>query len=376
MVIELKKVFVDIYLQFNLGDDLFLDILAKKFPNSEFTINYLGNNYDHFISQYNNVRRRKYSLINKIGQRLKITDSITNYDTVAKEHDALLFIGGSIFREEDYHHTLYQGRMKMVKEFKNRGKSVFVLGANFGPYKSEAFINDYKEFFKLCDDVCFRDLYSYNLFSDLSKVRYAPDIVFQMDISDYKTDTDKKYVGFSIIDVRHKQGLSEFHNDYISSTARAIETFVSMGYECCLMSFCEHEGDLQVINEIKSKLSSEVINKVFVYEYKGELKEAINLIASFSLFIAARFHANILALLLGIGVMPIVYSKKTTNMLQDISLTDVLVNMDELYLQYNENMLNRSFNNKINLEMISNDAKKQFSKLSAFLNRNNIRGIV
>ncbi|HWJ78059.1 MAG TPA: polysaccharide pyruvyl transferase family protein, partial [Niallia sp.] len=104
-MIELKKVFVDIYLQFNLGDDLFLDILVKKFPNSKFTINYLGDNYDQFISQYNNVKRRKYSLINKIGQRLKITDSITNYDTVAKEHDALLFIGGSIFREEDYHHT-------------------------------------------------------------------------------------------------------------------------------------------------------------------------------------------------------------------------------------------------------------------------------
>ncbi|MBM7604645.1 colanic acid/amylovoran biosynthesis protein [Metabacillus crassostreae] len=372
----MKKVFVDIYLQFNLGDDLFLDILAKKFPNNEFTINHLGSNYDQFISPYNNVKRRKYSLINKIGQRLKITDSITNYNTVAKEHDALLFIGGSIFREEDYHQTLYEDRMKMVKEFKSRGKSVFVLGANFGPYKSEAFLNDYKEFFKLCDDVCFRDLYSYNLFGDLSQVRYAPDIVFQMDINDYKNAPDKKRVGFSIIDVRHKQDLSNFHNDYINSTVKSIETLISKGYECCLMSFCDQEGDLQVINEIKSKLPSEAINKVFVYEYKGELKEAINLIASFNLFIAARFHANILALLLGIGVMPVIYSKKTTNMIEDIGLTEVLVNMDELYLQYDENTLIRSFNNKINLEMVSNDAKNQFSKLSVFLNQNNIRGII
>jgi len=373
----MKKVFVDIYLQFNLGDDLFLDILAKKFPNSEFTINYLGNNYDQFISQYNNVKRRKYSLINKIGQRLKITDSITNYDKVANEHDALLFIGGSIFREEDYHHTLYQDRMKMVKEFKSRGKSVFVLGANFGPFKSEAFFNNYKEFFKHCDDVCFRDLYSYNQFSDLSQVRYAPDIVFQMDINDYKTVTDdKKMIGFSIIDVRHKQGLSKFHNNYISSTVKAIETFVSKGYDCCLMSFCEHEGDLQVINEIKYNLSLKSQNKVFVYEYKGILKEAINLIASFDLFIAARFHANILALLLGIGVMPVIYSKKTTNMLEDISLTDVLVNMDELYLQFDEDIISRSFYNITNLEIISHDAKNQFSKLNEFLSQNKFRGII
>ena len=37
----------------------------------------------------------------------------------------------------------------MVKEFKKRGKSVFVLGANFGPFETEEFLNDYKEFFKL-----------------------------------------------------------------------------------------------------------------------------------------------------------------------------------------------------------------------------------
>ncbi|MCM3650419.1 polysaccharide pyruvyl transferase family protein [Metabacillus litoralis] len=372
----MKKVFVDIYLQFNLGDDLFLDILAKKFPNSEFTINYLGNNYDQFISQYPNVKRRKYTLINKIGQRLKISDSITNYDRVADDHDALLFIGGSIFREEDYHNTLYQDRMKMVKEFKDRGKSVFILGANFGPFKSTEFLNDYKEFFKLCDDVCFRDLYSFNLFKNLPQVRYAPDIVFQMDIHDYKNNTDKKRIGFSIIDVRHKKGLSKFHNDYISSTVKSIESFVNKGYECCLMSFCEQEGDLQVINEIKSTLSSDTLNEVIVYEYKGKLKEAISLIASFNLFIAARFHANILALLLGIGVMPIIYSNKTTNMLKDINLTDVLVNMDELYKQSDENILIRSFNNKTNLEMTSNDAKNQFLKLNEFLNQNNFRGII
>ena len=136
----MKKVFVDIYLQFNLGDDLFLDILAKKYPNCQFTVNYLGRNYDQFISQYNNVNRRKYTILNKIGQRLKISDSITNYDKVAEEHDALLFIGGSIFREEEYHNTLYQDRMKMVKEFKKRDKSVFVLGANFGPFETEDFL--------------------------------------------------------------------------------------------------------------------------------------------------------------------------------------------------------------------------------------------
>ena len=43
-----------------------------------------------------------------------------------------------------------------------------------------------KSSLNLCDDVCFRDLYSYELFKDLSQVRYAPDIVFQMNVDEYK----------------------------------------------------------------------------------------------------------------------------------------------------------------------------------------------
>ena len=368
----MKKVFVDIYLQFNLGDDLFLDVLARKYPNCQFTVNYLGGNYDQFISQYNNVNKRKYTILNKIGQRLKISDSITNYDNVAEEHDALLFIGGSIFREEDYHYSLYQDRLKMVSEFKKRDKPVFILGANFGPYKTDDFFSDYKELFRLCDDVCFRDVYSYELFKDLSQVRYAPDIVFQKNVDEYKTVLNKNRVGFSIIDVRHKQGLENYYDNYIISTVKSIELLVSKGYECCLTSFCEQEGDLKAIHAIKLCLSPEALKNVSIYNYKGNLKEAMNIIASFNLFIAARFHANIIALLLNIGVMPVIYSQKTTNMLRDINLGDILINMDELHLQYDENTINKSLNNKANLNSIPNEAKNQFEKFGEFLESNTV----
>ncbi|MDQ0903969.1 polysaccharide pyruvyl transferase family protein [Paenibacillus sp. V4I7] len=363
----MKKVFVDVYMAFNLGDDLFVDILARKYPNCEFTLNYVGGNYDEFISQYHNMKRRKYTIFNKIEQRLKIFDHINNFEKIAEEHDALVFIGGSIFREEDYHHSLYQERMKLVMEFKKRDKSVIIIGANFGPYKTEKFHNDYKELFKQCDDVCFRDLYSYELFKNLSQVRYAPDIVFQMNIDGYKQISPKKRVGFSIIDVRHKHGLSNYYHAYITNTVKSIEVFAKKGYECYLMSFCEQEGDLQVIKTIKSNLTPSTLDKVSVYNYKGDLKEAINLMATFELLVAARFHANIIALLLGIGVMPIIYSKKTTDMLIDINLNNILINMEELHLQYDENTINKSFENKANLTSISNDSKNHFEKISELL---------
>lgn len=363
----MKNVFVDIYMAFNLGDDLFLDILAKKYPNSEFTVNYLGENYDEFISQYNNIKRRKYTMFNKIEQRLKLRDHITNYEKVAEEHNALIFIGGSIFREEDYHHSLYQDRMKMVKEFQKRDKPIFIIGANFGPYETEQFYNDYYELFKLCDDVCFRDLYSYELFKNLSQVRYAPDIVFQMDVEAYKALPSKNRVGYSIIDVRHKSGLSSYHHDYISNTVKSIELLVDKGYDCHLISFCEQEGDLEIIKIIRSNLSLNALHKVFTYDYKGNLIEAIKLIATFDLFVAARFHANIMAVKLGVGVMPIIYSKKTTNMLEDIKLNDIVINMEELHLQHDEITLNKALDNKTNLTAISNHANSHFDKISEFL---------
>ena len=55
---------------FNLGDDLFLDILLEKYPNSMFTVNYLGKNYDQFISKYSNAKRRKYTFLIKLDKSL------------------------------------------------------------------------------------------------------------------------------------------------------------------------------------------------------------------------------------------------------------------------------------------------------------------
>jgi colanic acid/amylovoran biosynthesis protein len=363
----MKKIFVDVYLMFNLGDDLFLDILVKRYPNCQFTVNYLGKNYDEFLSRYSNVKRRNYTLLNKIGQKLKVTDSITNYDKVSEEHDALLFIGGSIFREENYQKELYNDRLKMVEEFKKRNKPTFVLGANFGPCKTENFYKQYYKLFGMCEDVCFRDTFSFELFKSIKQIRHSPDIVFGLDISTYKKDINSNIVGFSIVNLNHKDNISNYENEYIESTVNSIEMLISKGYRCCLLSFCEKEGDLETINKIKSFLSPNILKYVSTYEYKGNIEETISLISTFRLLVAARFHANILALMLGVGILPIIYSNKTLNMLKDIGLSDLYIEMKNLKLQAQEDMVKKAFENKMNIEKLTSKSVQQFKFLDYFI---------
>ncbi|MGL5550351.1 MAG: polysaccharide pyruvyl transferase family protein [Culicoidibacterales bacterium] len=365
----MKKIFVDIYLAFNLGDDLFLDLLTQKYPNAEITVNYVGSGYDQFISKYNNVKRREYTLLNKIQQKLKIADHLNNYETIAKNYDALVFIGGSIFREESYHETLYAERLNMIQEFKKKDKPVFILGANFGPFTSEKFYQDYRELYSLCDDICFRDKYSYKLFEDMKNVRYAPDLIFQYDISNYKKlNTSERVATYSIIDVRHKDGLESYYDAYIESTIESIEKMVQQGYKCQLMSFCEAEGDWKICDEINKKLSSQTQGKTTIYNYKGNVEESLELLRNSSIIFAARFHANILGLLLNIPVVPIIYSSKTKNMLADIDKNYEIIEMTQLTKQYDTDIIDKIQNTKVELDSIKKQAKEQFAKLDCFVN--------
>ena len=360
------KVFVNIYLAKNIGDDLFLDILLKKYSNTQFTLNYIGDDYDLFLRNYSNVLKRSEKIHNKIFRKLKIADSSSNENT-AKKYDALLYIGGSIFMETNNYRNNFKDKFDLFFQFKTRNKPIYILGSNFGPYISKDFLLDHMELFKLCNDVCFRDKYSYELFKHLPQVRYAPDIVFQLEVDKYKNIEKEKKVGFSIINFKNRKNLKHYHDEYRESIVNSINMFHKIGYKSCLMSFCEKEGDLEAIEEIKDYLSIDVLKNIITYNYHGILTDSISVIASFDLFVATRFHANILSILLGIPVLPIIYSDKTQNMLKDIKFGELLINMNNLHLLSDINTVNKAFHNKKDVKQLSLDATKHFDKLEQFL---------
>jgi len=84
-------------------------------------------------------------------------------------------------------------------------KPKYIIGSNFGPFQSADFKSFYEHLFTNCTDVCFRDTYSFSLFSHLPQIRYRPDIVFQYKLP--QVAKQKSSVGFSIIDLSSRGAL-------------------------------------------------------------------------------------------------------------------------------------------------------------------------
>ena len=156
------KVFVNAYLEHNLGDDLFLDILVNRYPDHKYYI------MSSSEKQRENVKVYSNELFNKIIRRLELKKILAN------RCDVIVSIGGSMYMEQknDTNKKFYLGK-----------KPYYILGSNFGPYHTQTYYENVHKFFEKAEDVCFREKYSYDLFSDIPQVRYASDIVFTMDLS-------------------------------------------------------------------------------------------------------------------------------------------------------------------------------------------------
>ena len=174
------KIYVDAYLSKNLGDDLFINILTKRYPQHQFYAISKGE------KGYNTKNFKVYSntYIFKILKKFQWEKYLANH------YDTVVTIGGSMFMERgDTNRDFSMGKNKR-----------YVLGINFGPYKTQEYYNNIYNMLSDVEDVCFRDKYSYNLFKELPNARQAADIVFSMDTSNIKI-TNRKRAIISIISI-------------------------------------------------------------------------------------------------------------------------------------------------------------------------------
>lgn len=387
------KVFVNAYLENNLGDDLFFEILKNRYKGNKFYV------MSSSIKKEDDIVVYKNKFINKVIQRFELKKLITN------KCDIIVSIGGSMYMEQknDTNRKFFLGR-----------KPYYILGSNFGPYHSETYFNNAHKFFEKAEDVCFRDKYSYNLFSDIPAVRYAPDIIFSLDvekllnntiekvkdninvnnikedkdnynkanIKDNKKDSDKlhaKRAIFSIISCKNKLD-EKYEENYRQAIIEMTKRLINDGYKITYMSFCKNENDELAIEEILNKLNENTNQNstrennlrdfIETYYYRGNIKEALEVIYSSDIIVGTRFHATILGLLLNKTVMPIIYSDKTKHVLEDLNFKGKTVDIRELD-NYNIEELfeNENMNYKLNVKKIRKEAELQFKELDKVLKK-------
>jgi len=317
-----KRILVDIYLADNLGDDMFLDHLAHSFPTVDFIPFHPSKNYLGFFKKYKNIYQFPYNVLDKVAARFG-RSKLTNYSRLSNEFSGLLFLGGGIFREEYYWKELYLYRTEIIEAFRKKGKKVFFIGCNFGPYFSDYFLDAHQSIFEKSTQVKFRDKKSYTLFSSLCNVSYAPDILWSYDLP--AQSMKNKTLGISIVDPRHKESNQESYDIYIGAHRSLCEQYLDNDFEIILFSFCEKEGDLKVAQKI-----AEGMPQIKIRNYTGDIPSYLQEIGSCSNFIAARFHAVIIALKYGIPVLPVIYGDKTENLLRDLNFKEPFIFLNNI----------------------------------------------
>jgi colanic acid/amylovoran biosynthesis protein len=324
-----KNVFIFAYTRCNLGDDLFVKLLCNRYPKVKFYISCSREDKTAFL----NISNLKVILGLPISQKAPNLFRINSKIRSVLCRFRMLFcgavvnIGGSIFIQQS-------NKKEVSKEYKNKiihKKPYFIIGSNFGPYKDEHYYTSYKSLFKFAKDICFRDTYSYNLFSDLPNVRYGADVIFSYKTAKNVEETNN--IVISVIDLSKRQDLKRYKENYISKIIELSLFFVKKGYGVSLMSFCESEGDKAAIEEILSRINIEDKKNISPYYYSGDVDGALNLIAKSKYVLATRFHAMILGFVFNKPVFPIMYSDKSLNVIEDMGFdgeyTDV-ENIDKI----------------------------------------------
>lgn len=239
-----------------------------------------------------------------------------------------------------------------------------ILGANFGPYRTEDFLTHFETVFSQCDDVCFRDSASLALFSRTPSCRVAPDLVFQMDaVPANKT----KSIAISIRNMAAKGAQSAFYEPYQRKMAEVIHMGIDRGYQVNLLAFCRHENDPVAVADLLNRMESSEREHVRCFTYLDDMDEILSVMASAERIVAARFHAMVLGLSLNIPTYPIAYSGKMIDTMKEIGYTGPFAQVSEIAGLDPEAVFGLSNDNRLDVASLKVSAERHFEKLDAFL---------
>jgi colanic acid/amylovoran biosynthesis protein len=366
-----KTLLVAFWANYNLGDDLFVSILLKRYPNVSF--NLIANKGYKVFSDYSNVRnvgtpvsfydRVFFRFIKLFSTKWYVLRYLSRYRSFFKEKikntDAYILIGGSMFKESKSSSVSSKIDDLVSRTIKKRK---FIVGVNFGPFSSSSFYQSYHNIFSRYDDVCFRDNYSYNLFKDLGCVRVAEDIVFSYQIPD--VCNEKKKVGFVINDFDGHEGLSLLKKAYEEMILFLVQDYISQGYSVTLFAF--QKSEKKYLKSFANFVQRRCLGRrISMFCYEGDIDAFLIEYYRHSLIYATRFHSMILSFMQGQKVCPIIYNKKMLNFIEDVGYNGFYISLDDMNIEIDSI---RTFNEAAAVKyQFKRNAERHFQSLDSYL---------
>ncbi|MBY0540658.1 MAG: polysaccharide pyruvyl transferase family protein, partial [Campylobacterales bacterium] len=237
--------------------------------------------------------------------------------------DGLILIGGSVFQDLSY--SLYRGyigRYLTFKRLSKLGKKSFVIGANLGPFNTFFGKNIIYKSIKHASSVCVRDKFSYDLLNSWGlayKSKVAPDFIFGYDYQPkVQVASAKNILGISILNTKLNP---EVRDIYIHKMSELINAYLEQDntHQVRLFGFDGgHENDGLIIDLVLNEVLDKTRVTKIEYNAKITIEEYLELFLECGFMIANRFHSMVLAAKYNIPFYPIIYSKKTSNVLSDM----------------------------------------------------------
>lgn len=358
-----KKVYLCAYDRQNLGDDLFVQAVVRRYPGIQFYMWSDQTNQQNFRFLSNLKVYDSKSRLQLLLEKISPTLGAKRKSAIEDKCDAMVYVGGSIFIEYE--------KWKIFLtwwDFEASHRNMFVLGANFGPFKTAAYREQMGEIFSKMKDVCFREQYSKNLFPTLPKVRVAPDILYGWKMPE-QTKFEKQ-VFVSLIDCASEDHyLPDYEEQYYQTLNAILSEAAQEGYRIVLSSFCKAEGDEFAIKKYEQRFGSCFGNVMSHYCYDGKnASEILQEISNSDLIIGTRFHAVILGFAADKPVLPIIYSDKTTHVLSDAGFKGEYLDIrSPEYISFAELTDNLSKQKMPSLNQLRIRSEDHFKELDSFL---------
>lgn len=317
------NILVKAYLDNNLGDDIMVIMLARELKNHKLFIESNDKSKQVAFQGLDNISFIKGSLKKGIKKWL---DTRRRYDTI-------IYIGGSIFQIYNVRHLLYFiNNLLQLMILRVLGLKILVVGSNTGPYKIRMGKYIINFILSLCSVVTLRDKQSYNsvnLLSNDKAMHYFPDIVLSYNGVNSNCEKHNNSLGISA----YRSIIKPDKNyDFNSKIAEIANHYIELtGGKVFLFAFdSEAENDIASAYNIYKMISPQNRSLVEIIVYTGDVENFITEFKKCSVLIAVRFHSAILAMKYGIPFLPIIYSNKTGNLLEDIHYKGPKYYLDDL----------------------------------------------